>query len=148
METVAARLAAADPQFSRGCVRSSYIRSSTSSWEKSDPRSSCCSRQQAVSCSLVRPTSPICFSFGAWGAEREMAVRTAIGATRTRLASELLTEAATLSVAAGALGIAAAFIGVRILRSLAPPAFPRLNDVGVDARVVAFCAFSLRRDGV
>jgi putative ABC transport system permease protein len=72
--------------------------------------------------------------------EREMAVRTALGATRGRLVGELLVEAATLGLAAGTLGVGVAVVGVRGLRALAPPWLPRLSDIGVDGRVVAFCA--------
>ncbi len=72
--------------------------------------------------------------------QRELAVRSALGATRGRLLRELVAEAATLGVAAGALGVGVAIMGVRILRSLAPPTLPRLSEIGVDGRVVAFCA--------
>ncbi len=74
--------------------------------------------------------------------EREMAVRTAIGATRGRLVGELIVEAATLGLTAGAFGVSVAFVGVRVLRPLAPQWLPRLSQVGVDGRVVAFCAIS------
>ncbi|HTD60633.1 MAG TPA: ABC transporter permease [Gemmatimonadaceae bacterium] len=74
--------------------------------------------------------------------EREMAVRTALGATRGRLIRDLAQEATLLSLVAGALGIAVAYGGVRALRALAPPTLPRLAEVGIDVRVVAFCALA------
>jgi len=72
--------------------------------------------------------------------DREMALRTALGATRGRLVRELLAEAAVLALAAGAVGVGVAVAGVRILRALAPSTLPRLSEIGVDGRVVAFCA--------
>jgi predicted permease len=72
--------------------------------------------------------------------ERELAVRAALGATRHRLMRELVVEAAALGGAAGALGVGIAIVGVRALRALAPPTLPRLNEVGVDWRVMGFCA--------
>jgi putative ABC transport system permease protein len=74
--------------------------------------------------------------------QRELAVRTALGATRGRLVRELLIEAATLGVVAGTLGVGVAAAGVRILRALAPPALPRLSEIGIDGRLIAFCAFT------
>ena len=74
--------------------------------------------------------------------EREMAVRTALGATRRRLARELLVEAVILSLVAGALGVGVALIGVNVLHALAPTDLPRLPQVGVDGRLVAFCALA------
>ncbi len=71
--------------------------------------------------------------------EREMALRTALGATRGRLIRDLVLEATVLSVAAGTLGVGVAVGGVRVLRALAPPTLPRLDQVGVDGRVLLFC---------
>ncbi len=70
--------------------------------------------------------------------EKEVAVRSAIGAGRGRLARQFLTESLTLGFAGGLLGLALAFAGVRLLVSLAPPEIPRLDGVSVDAPVLAF----------
>jgi predicted permease len=72
------------------------------------------------------------------GREREFALRMALGAGRSRLLRQLLTESAALSVLAGLLGIALASVGVRALVALSPRNIPRLDEVGVDARVLAF----------
>jgi putative ABC transport system permease protein len=74
--------------------------------------------------------------------ERELAVRAALGATRGRLIRELTLEALTLGVAGCALGVGLAVAGAAALRQLAPPTLPRLNQVGVDGRVLAFCALA------
>lgn len=73
--------------------------------------------------------------------EGDLALRTALGATRRRLITELSVEAATLGLPAGLLGLAVAVGGVQVLRLLAPPTLPRLDELGVDARLFAFCAF-------
>jgi predicted permease len=72
------------------------------------------------------------------GREREVALRAALGAGRGRLAGHLLGESLILAVLGGALGLAVASIGVSGLRSLSPEGFPRLGEVALDARVVAF----------
>ena len=74
--------------------------------------------------------------------QRELALRTALGAHRGRIVRELVAEAAVLSLVAGAIGVAVAVEGVRLLRHLAPPTLPRLGEVGVDGRVLAFCALT------
>ncbi len=74
--------------------------------------------------------------------EREMAVRAALGATRGRLARELVVEAATVGLAAGAIGVGVAVGGVQALRALAPRSLPRMNEVGVNGQVIAFCALA------
>jgi putative ABC transport system permease protein len=70
--------------------------------------------------------------------QRDFAVRTALGATRFRLARQFITENLLLVLAAGALGIVMSFWGVKLLLSLNQQSLPRLTEIGVDARAVLF----------
>ncbi len=70
--------------------------------------------------------------------QRELAVRTALGASRGQIVSLLLTESLMLSVAGGILGLLIASWGLDALRLLGSASVPRLGDVGIDVRVLTF----------
>ena len=72
------------------------------------------------------------------GREREIAIRTALGASRARLVRQLLTESLVLALLGGGLGLALADVGVRALLALSAGTIPRPDAVGVDGRVAAF----------
>jgi predicted permease len=70
--------------------------------------------------------------------QREIAVRLAMGAPRSRVVRQLLTESLVISITGGALGLGLAFGGVRALVSLLPADFPRAHDIHVSGPVLGF----------
>ena len=70
--------------------------------------------------------------------EREMAIRLALGASRWRIAQQLLTESALIGLAGGAAGLLLAVWGVDSVASLAPPNLPRIGEVHIDGAVLGF----------
>jgi len=72
------------------------------------------------------------------GRQQELAIRAAMGATRGRIASELLFESLILSLAGSGLGLGLAYGALRVLAAMAPTSLPRLGDISVDMPVLLF----------
>jgi len=74
---------------------------------------------------------------------REVAVRTAIGASNTRIVRQLLTESFVVTLLGAVAGLAFAYGGVRTLQTLGASKLPRLQSVPFDANVLAFASLVL-----
>lgn len=70
--------------------------------------------------------------------ERELAVRSALGAARSRVVRQFLTESFLLALISGALGILGAYLGISGLLALAPANLPRLDSVTINIPVLLF----------
>src|SRR6266571_4742806 len=69
---------------------------------------------------------------------REMGIRVALGANRARILRQLLTESVLLALLGGAVGVVLAYWGVKSLAWVGPPDLPRINEIGVNGRVLLF----------
>jgi predicted permease len=72
------------------------------------------------------------------GRAREMAVRAALGASAGRIVRQLLTESVLLAAVSGLIGTLLAFGGIRLIRAFGPRGLPRLNEAGLDLRVLGW----------
>jgi len=72
------------------------------------------------------------------GRQKEIAIRTALGASRWRIIRQLLTESLLLSLAGGVLGLLLASWSLKILVAMAPQEIPRLNAIAIDLWVLGF----------
>lgn len=80
------------------------------------------------------------FLVRAEGRQREMAVRTALGASRGDLVRAYLIESTVLSLVGGTLGIALALLGVKSLVAMGPENLPRIGEIGIHGSVLLFTA--------
>ena len=72
------------------------------------------------------------------GRQRELSIRAAMGATRARIARQLLFESCLIAVLAAGIGAAISFAAVRLLVALGPGSVPRLGEISIDGTVLAF----------
>ena len=78
------------------------------------------------------------FLVRAEGRHQELAVRSALGASRGRIARALLSESVVLALAGGLLGVWLAQAAIALLRAIAPAELPRVDEIGLDGTVLLF----------
>ena len=70
--------------------------------------------------------------------QKEVAIRSALGASRARVIRQMLTESMLLSIISGALGLLLSFWLVDLIISVSPPNSPRFSETNLDYRVLVF----------
>jgi len=72
------------------------------------------------------------------GRRQELAVRAALGASRGRIAADLLFESVILGLLGSTIGLGLAYAALRILAAIAPAGLPRIREIGIDGSVLLF----------
>jgi predicted permease len=72
------------------------------------------------------------------GRRQELAVRSALGASRKHITAGLMVESLVLSLIGTVIGLGLAFVALRVLLAAAPAGLPRLHDIGINFRVLLF----------
>ena len=72
------------------------------------------------------------------GRDREIAIRSALGATQVAIARQLIMESVTLAVVAGCAGVAVGYAGIRVILALQPAGLARLGDVAFDSATMGW----------
>jgi putative ABC transport system permease protein len=136
---LAAQLAAADPERNKG--NGTQIQSLQEA-AYGNFRSPLLILQGAVGFVLLIGCANVAGLLLARAASRrtEIAIRTALGADRWRTLRQLLTESLPLSILGGIIGIFLSWAGLKAFVAAAPPNFPRLNEIRLDASVFGFTA--------
>jgi putative ABC transport system permease protein len=140
MNTIAARLATAYPQQDGGWgIRISRLNDAR---QLDETRPALLLVMAAASLVLMIACANIAnlLLARAFGRELEMAVRRALGATKWRLARQILTESGMLALGGGAAGVLLAYGALPILKTALPAAMPRADQIGLSGTVLWFAA--------
>jgi len=82
------------------------------------------------------------------GRTSELALRVSLGGSRSRILQQLMTEGITLAAVGGVVGVLAASMTLPLIRSLLPPNIPRVDEISLDASVLAFAFLATTMTGL